>query len=214
MVGCRINTYIPDRITEGYGLNEAGLRAIKDVANTLVITVEVTAIKEAKLCRELGMDLIVTDHALNADGILSEAIAVVNPHIPSPYPFANLCGAGGAFALLVATRKVLRERGFFKRRPEPRIADLLQLVALATIGHLVERKNEKRLFVTHGLKTMYSIPGLKALAQVAFRLAPRINASGRMDSAAIALELLITEKVARRRAPCTVGRTTSGAAGG
>lgn len=117
MVGCRINTYIPDRITEGYGLNEAGLRAIKDVANTLVITVEVTAIKEAKLCRELGMDLIVTDHALNADGILSEAIAVVNPHIPSPYPFANLCGAGVAFALLVTTRKVLRERGFFKRRP-------------------------------------------------------------------------------------------------
>ena len=101
MVGCRINTYIPDRITEGYGLNEAGL----------------CAIKEAKHCRELGMDLIVTDHALNADGILSEAIAVVNPHIPSPYPFANLCGAGGAFALLVATRKVLRERGFFKRRP-------------------------------------------------------------------------------------------------
>ena len=103
-----------------YGLNEAGLRAIKDVASTLVITVDlgVTAIKEAKPCSELGMDLIVNDHhALNADGILPEAIAVVNPHIPSPYPFANLCGAGVAFALLVTTRRVLRERGFFKRRP-------------------------------------------------------------------------------------------------
>lgn len=215
MVGLQMRSYIPHRVKEGYGLNIEALRSIKEGGTTLVITADlgITNIKEAAFCRELGMDLVITDHhALNEDGILPDAIAVVNPHIPgSHYPFTHLCGAGVAFGLVVATRKVLRDRGYFSGRPEPRLIELLPLVALATIADLVEIKSENRMYVTHGLKKMYSILGIRALAQVsgiditsppsagqvAFRLAPRINASGRMDSASFALELLTTENPSR-----------------
>jgi single-stranded-DNA-specific exonuclease len=214
MLGYEIHPYIPDRIKEGYGLSEDALRFIQAAGASLVLTVDlgVTAVKEAKICKELGMDLVITDHhAVNEDGILPDAVAVVNPHIESSYPYQHLSGAGVAFALVVATLKVLRDRGYFHKRSEPKVIELLPFVALATIADLVELKSENRLFVTHGLKTMYSIPGLKALAQVSgldvntppfagqigFRLGPRINASGRMSSAATALELLTTDSPAR-----------------
>ena len=192
--------YIPGRLEEGYGLNPIALHALAEQGVKLIITVDcgITAISEAELCRNLGMDLVITDHHECKD-ILPEAIAVVDPHRPDGgYPHKTLSGGGVAFTLAAALsgdqEQVLRE-----------YADM---VCLGTVADVMPLQGETRVFVAQGLDLLRntSRPGLAALMQhsgceasavnassVGYMLCPRINAAGRMGRIECAVELFLTD---------------------
>lgn len=197
-----VNYYIPNRFTEGYGLNENALRQAKEAGVQLVITVDtgISAVKEAKIAKELDLDLIITDHH-EPPAVLPEGLAVINPKKPGcSYPDEMLAGVGVAFKLAHA---------LLDRVPE----ELLDLVALGTIADLVPLMDENRIVAALGLKEInrrHNL-GLSALMDVAgiqgevtaghvgFSLGPRINAGGRLDTAATAVELLLTEDLEEAR---------------
>ncbi len=193
--------YIPDRITEGYGLNCSAVRFFAEQDVKLIITVDngVSAFEEAELAAELGMDLIITDHHMVGEK-LPRAVAVVNPHrADCPSEFKELSGVGVAFKLVSALEggdedSVLDEFG--------------DLAALGTIGDVVCMRGENRVLVRNGLQVINESPraGLYALlssagavsrqlsaTSAAFTVCPRINATGRMGSADRALDLLLCD---------------------
>jgi single-stranded-DNA-specific exonuclease len=191
-----VSFYIPDRRAEGYGLNA---EAIATLARTyaLIVTVDcgIGSHHEVALAREAGADVIVVDHH-QVPPTLPNANACLNPHRPDcGFPYKPLCAAGVAFMLTVAVRRCLREQGFFNHLPEPDLRTGLDLVALATVADMVPLTSLNRVFVHQGLQRMRlnKRPGLNALMQVAgvqaekinaqdigFRIAPRINARGRL----------------------------------
>ncbi len=207
-IGHPIRTHVPER-KDGYGLNEPGLRALNAEGISLVITVDcgITDIEEAQLAKELGMDLIVTDHHLPQNELPS-AYAIVNPHrAGDAYPFKGLCGTGVAFKLaeaLIARGSFNAPKGFEKW--------LLDLVALATVADMMPLTDENRALVRWGLTVIRKgrRPGLRALFEadgvpivhateddLAFSVAPKINAASRMESPQLAFELLTTDSPAR-----------------
>ncbi|MBJ6751163.1 single-stranded-DNA-specific exonuclease RecJ [Geomonas anaerohicana] len=207
--------YIPKRLTEGYGLSEQGVTAATRAGATVLVTVDcgITAVNEARLCREAGVDLIVTDHHSPGEE-LPDACAVINPLQPGcPFPFKSLAGVGVAFHLVVALRARLRADGCFKPGAEPDLKEYLDLVALGTIADVVPLLGINRVLVTYGLKqlcagTRVGVEALKEVAgitgevgcgAVGFRLAPRINAAGRLEDAALGLELLLCRDPQRAR---------------
>jgi single-stranded-DNA-specific exonuclease len=211
-----VEYYIPHRVDEGYGLNADALRflALERGAN-VVVTVDcgVSAVAEARLARSLGLELIITDHHTPGPA-WPEADVVVHPRAPGgSYPFGELCGAGVAFKVAWQVCKSFGDG----KRSSPHLRDYLiramNLVALATVADVVPLGGENRVFVKHGLAGLARDPsaGLRALMEVsncagrerltsgtiAFSLAPRLNAAGRMEQARMAVELLTTDDANR-----------------
>ncbi len=212
-MGCeQIEYHIPLRLRDGYGLSAEALQKASEAGVSVVVSVDcgVTAHSEAALARESGLDLIITDHHQPPDQ-LPEAVSVINPQRhDSDFPFADLAGVGVAFFLLVALRKRLRDCGWFKQRCEPDLRNALDLVALGSIADLVPLKGINRTLTKHGLVLLEQGQriGVRALKQVAgvkevscgvvgFQMAPRLNAAGRMEDAALGVELLLEEDLVR-----------------
>jgi single-stranded-DNA-specific exonuclease len=219
----QVTYHVPHRIREGYGMQNAILAEAAAAGIRLVISVDtgIRAIREAIEARRLGLDLIVTDHHLpdSDELIFPDCLAVINPAQPDcPYPNKHLCGAAVAFklahALLLAVAPLTADPAAFARRTETvLLPSFLKLVAIATIADSVPLTGENRAIAALGLAALANPvqPGLRALMQLAkipldraptatevgFRLAPRINAAGRMDIASDVVELFLTRDPAR-----------------
>ncbi|MCF8119308.1 MAG: single-stranded-DNA-specific exonuclease RecJ [Deltaproteobacteria bacterium] len=211
-LGVEADAYVPDRLTEGYGLNSAAIRRIAHNGTDLIITVDcgISALQETALAMDLGMDVVVTDHH-QIKGEISHGCPVVNPHQPGcRFAFKGLAGVGVAFFLAVAVRSALRERGWFTQQPEPDLRKLLDLVALGTVADRVPLVGQNRILVKSGLRCMAQSrwPGIRALMGVsnvegseissedlAFRVAPRLNAPGRLGHAEDALNILTVKEM-------------------
>jgi single-stranded-DNA-specific exonuclease len=196
--------YVPSRLAEGYGLSETGLRELHERGATLVMTCDcgVSNASEVEVARALGMDVIVTDHHV-PPAELPRAVAVVDPHRPDcPYPDPELTGAGVAYKLAAA---LLARRG-------ASAADLAGLAAIGTVADVAPMTGESRAIVRIGLAELATTEraGLRALLaracddprsptarDLAFGVAPRINAAGRIAEAELAIALLIEEEAAR-----------------
>ena len=193
-------SYIPGRLEEGYGLNAIALHQLSAEGVKLIITVDcgITAAAEAELCRELGIDLVITDHHECKD-TLPYAAAVVDPHRPDGgYPHKNLSGVGVAFKLASA----------LCGSQEEVLAEYADMVCLGTVADVMPLQGENRVFVSRGLESLRHTkrPGIAALmaesgcapenvsaSSIGFMLAPRINAAGRMGQIDLAVELFLTD---------------------
>lgn len=209
-----VDFFIPLRLRDGYGLCGDDLRRAAAGGATVAVSVDcgTAAHEEASLARALGLDLIITDHHQPPER-LPEACALVNPHLPGcAYPDRDLAGVGVAFMLLIALRNRLRASGWFAARPEPDLRFGLDLVALGTIADVVPLRGVNRILTRIGLGVLNQgrRPGLAALCEVAgirqatcgnvaFSLAPRLNAAGRLEDAALGVELLLKSDAASAR---------------
>ena len=218
MLGADVSYYVPSRIDEGYGLSSDALRKLAGEGAQLVITNDcgITSVAEAATARELGLQLIITDHH-EPGAQLPDADVIVHPRLPGcSYPFAGLCGAAVAFKVAWALCQQVSQN---KRVPERMKSFLLQavgLAALGTVADVVPLVDENRVLVRHGLNSLRQMPtlGMAQLLKVtqldkkpmltsediAFTLAPRLNAAGRLGQAQLAIELLTTDNPQRAEA--------------
>ena len=208
-----IHFLVPNRFTMGYGLTPdvVELAAQQNPKPKYLITVDNGIASEAGVirARELGMDVIITDHHLPGD-ILPQALAIVNPNQPGcRFPSKALAGVGVMFYLLVALRAELRQRGKFTNQTQPKIENLLDLVALGTVADVAQLDRNNRVLVSNGLKRIragISQPGIQALFQAAtrdprkantfdlgFAIGPRLNAAGRLADMTLGIRLLLTD---------------------
>ncbi|MEX2601513.1 MAG: single-stranded-DNA-specific exonuclease RecJ [Balneolaceae bacterium] len=195
--------YIPHRFKEGYGINREGIQHAEEAGASLIVSVDcgITALEEAKLAKEKGIDLIICDHHTVGDEI-PDAVAVLDPKRPDcSYPFDGLSGAGVAYKLISAT---VQRLGL----PDTVASQYLDLVAISIASDIVPVVDENRVLMREGLKLIASGSriGIKTLLElikvdrstistssIVFSVGPRINAAGRMGDAGIAVELLIAD---------------------
>ena len=200
--GADVVSYIPGRLEEGYGLNPIAIDQLHREGVKLIITVDcgITAVEEAQLCKQLGIDLVITDHHECKD-VLPEAIAVVDPHRPDGgYPHKNLSGVGVAFKLAAA----------LSGDQEAVLEEYADMVCLGTVADVMLLQGENRVFVAKGLESLRHThrPGIAALmresgcaqetvsaSSIGFMLAPRINAAGRMGRIELAVNLFLTDNL-------------------
>ena len=216
--GADCEKFIPRRVEDGYGLGKEALQSLYDRGVSLVITVDcgITGVEEAEFAREIGLDLVITDHH-ECKEILPDAVAVVDPRRSDcPYPFKHLAGVGVALKLVLALG-----RG----QEEELLSRYCTLAAIGTIADVMRMRDENRAIVTRGLADIRETKfiGLRALLketglwdkdissiQIGFILAPRINAAGRMGQADLAADLLLTDDSAEAeilsRALCDLNR--------
>jgi len=221
LLGADVGYYVPSRLDEGYGLNHEAIRTLAKAGTRMIVTVDcgIASVSEAVTARELGVELIVTDHHRPGEQ-LPEAAAIVHPDLPGGgYPFAGLSGSGVALKLAWA----LGQQAAGAQRVAPRMRDfLMQAVGLAgmgTVADVVPLVDENRVLVRAALESLTKRPsiGLNRLMHVAgladklrmaqrdsrvgleaedigFSIAPRLNAAGRLGQARLAVELLITDR--------------------
>ena len=193
-------SYIPGRLEEGYGLNPIAINQLYAEGVSLIITVDcgITAVEEAVMCKQLGIDLVITDHH-ECKELLPDAVAVINPHRPDGgYPHMNLSGVGVAFKLAAA----------LSGNQEAILAQYADMVCLGTVADVMPLVGENRVFVAHGLELLKNSPrpGIAALmaecgctpnninaSSIGFMLAPRINAAGRIGQIDLAVNLFLTQ---------------------
>ncbi len=200
-LGAEVDHYIPDRLEEGYGLKTSHIRIVEERQAQVVISADcgIKAVDFVREATQKGVDVIITDHHLPGDQ-LPEALAVLNPVLPdSGYPHKSLAGIGVAFKLIQA---------LFQGHPrESQLPHYLKLVSIGTVADIVSLTGENRIFVRQGLQGLdrVSNPGLKSLlsvcgleqkgvqvSDIGFRIAPRINAAGRMGRADMAVQLFFS----------------------
>jgi single-stranded-DNA-specific exonuclease len=207
-LGCKVLYHVPDRLLEGYGPNPAALRGMAERGAKLLICVDCgTTGHEAFAPLHNFADILVFDHH-KAEGQPPKIIATVNPNrLDCESGLTSICATAVAFIGCIALLRALRQRGFFKNRPEPDLRETLDLVALATICDVMPLTGLNRALVTQGLRIMArrARPGIAALLEVAklndtptamhcgFALGPRINASGRIAESDMGLRLLLSE---------------------
>ncbi len=209
-IGARAEGLLPLRMEDGYGLTESSVRKIIQRHPALVVTIDngTTARKELEDLRRAGIDIIVIDHHETPSASShSPALAIINPKAENPaFPERNIASAGLVFLFLMALRSRLRDRGI---APLPNLKRYLDLAALGTIADIVPMTGTNRLIVKYGLQELGSTsrPGLRALmdkasvtapinvGHVGFRIAPRINASGRLADPRLALDLLLSRSL-------------------
>ena len=202
-LGAEIDFYIPHRMIDGYGLSLGSLDQLKESGSSLIISVDcgVNALEEITAINAMGMEIIITDHH-NPKEELPKALAIINPKLPGTrYPYPHLAGVGVAFKLLMA---IYQRMGYQNVETTLKYMDL---VAVGTIADIVPLTGENRVFASIGLQHLIDKKnlGLNALVSISgmnhktldtndivFGIAPRINAAGRMGSAALAVELLIS----------------------
>lgn len=216
-IGANVDVYIPHREKEGYGLNPKALEFLQNESVNLVITVDsgITNVEEVKKAKDMGVDVIITDHH-HPPEILPDCL-ILHPKVDKKYPFKELAGAGVAFKL---SQALLQSRANEDKENATKYKAfekwLLDLVAIGTVGDLVPLVGENRTLVKYGLIVLNKTKriGLKMLMEnagvkldpekdtantwtIAFQVAPRINAAGRMDHASIAYELIMEENRVR-----------------
>ena len=213
-LGAKVDYEIPDRVKDGYGINESIIRAASEDGIDTILTCDngIAAISQIGLAKELGMTVVVTDHhdiqtTETEDGreedLLPPADALVNPkRRDSVYPYPQICGAMVAYKLI----QVLYERGAV---PREEWLDMLELAAVATVGDVMKLQDENRIVVKEGLKRLKDTKnlGLKALIEanqldpekisayhIGFVIGPCLNAGGRLYTAKLALALLLSQR--------------------
>lgn len=207
-LGGNVKEYIPNRFDEGYGLNKDALDSLQKKGVKLVISVDcgIRSPDEAEYAKEIGLDLIISDHHQPAEGDLPAAFSVVNPkQAGDPYPDKDLAGVGVAYKIVQALLETIGNKG-----DGFQAEDLLDLVALGTVADLAPLVGENRILVRKGLQILQQTKrqGLFSLAAVSdlpltritatsigFTLGPRLNAAGRLESALAAFDLLTTTDV-------------------
>src|SRR5579863_8380319 len=214
LAGGLADFHVPDRLRDGYGMRPEVVETAASRGVSLIISVD-TGIRAAEVVRrasELSIDVIITDHHL-PEAELPPALAVLNPNRPDcDYPEKNLCGVGVALKLVQA---LLAGLDWPKDKLRRVLESFLKLVAIGTVADVVPLTGENRIIVKHGLSGLRDVrnPGLRALlevagftggsapsaTQVAFRIAPRMNAAGRMATANDVIEMLLTADVKRAR---------------
>ena len=213
LLGATVDYYIPHRLDEGYGLNADAIRSLAESGSKLIITVDcgVTAHSCAELAAQLGLELIITDHH-QLDPERPRALATVHPALDKTYPNQNSSGSMVAFKLAWAIANEFNHGP--KLEPELRkfMINATSLAAMGTIADVVDLRGENRVLTSYGLKALEQceLPGIRALIasagltgqgldsfHIGFRLAPMLNAAGRMGHARLAVELLTSDSPVR-----------------
>lgn len=213
MLAADVDYYIPHRVDEGYGLNDEAVRQLAEAGTQLLITVDcgIGAVRQVELAKLLGMDVVITDHH-QPEARLPEATAIVHPMLEADYPNPASSGAMVAFKLAWGVAETRKQGGRISDALRQYLLNATTLAGIGTIADVVDLRGENRVLVGYGLRAVEksSLVGIRALVEtaqlggievnsydVAFKLAPMLNAAGRMGHARLAVELLTTDNHVR-----------------